>query len=52
MNFENMPEIHSRYGYYAVWGFMIFVAVGMLGLFWKRGWIGSEKKKIRSKQEV
>jgi len=40
MNFENMPELHSRYGYYAIWIIMIAVAVGMLGFFWKRGWIG------------
>ena len=40
MNFENMPELHSRYGYYAVWGLMILVAVAMLGFFWRRGWIG------------
>ncbi|HZJ45655.1 MAG TPA: magnesium/cobalt transporter CorA [Pyrinomonadaceae bacterium] len=40
MNFENMPELHSRYGYYAAWGLMILVAVVMLGFFWRRGWIG------------
>src|SRR5712671_4072988 len=40
MNFENMPELHSRYGYYTVWVIMIVVALGMLGLFWRRGWIG------------
>jgi magnesium transporter len=40
MNFENMPELHSRYGYYTVWVIMIVVAVGMLYFFWKRGWIG------------
>ena len=40
MNFDNMPELHSRYGYYAAWIIMIVVAVGMLMLFWKRGWIG------------
>lgn len=47
MNFDNMPELHSRYGYYTVWVIMIVVAVGMLGLFWRRGWIGSStiKKK-------
>jgi magnesium transporter len=43
MNFENMPELHSRYGYYAVWGIMVVVAVGMLSFFWKRGWIGGGK---------
>ena len=43
MNFDNMPELHSRFGYYTVWGIMIVVASGMLFLFWKRGWIGSSK---------
>jgi len=43
MNFENMPELHSRYGYYATWAIMIVVATGMLLLFWKRGWIGRSK---------
>jgi magnesium transporter len=40
MNFENMPELHSRYGYYAVWAIMALVAVGMLLFFKRRGWIG------------
>ena len=41
MNFDNMPELHSRYGYFAVWAIMIVVAVAMLLFFWRRGWIGS-----------
>jgi magnesium transporter len=40
MNFENMPELHSRYGYYATWGIMLIVAFGMLLYFKRRGWIG------------
>jgi magnesium transporter len=40
MNFEYMPELHSRYGYYAVWALMILVALIMLFFFWRRGWIG------------
>ncbi len=51
MNFENMPELHSRYGYYTVWGIMIFVAVGMLLLFWKRGWIGAGEPSRRREDE-
>jgi magnesium transporter len=51
MNFENMPELHSRYGYYTVWVIMIVVAVGMLLLFWKRGWIGSAVPKKTTKDE-
>ena len=47
MNFENMPELHSRYGYYGVWGIMILVAFAMLFYFWRRGWIGgSERKRV------
>ena len=44
MNFENMPELHSRYGYYAVWVIMLVVAVAMLLFFRARGWIGSKKE--------
>lgn len=40
MNFDNMPELHSRYGYFSVWIFMIVVAGGMLYYFWRKGWIG------------
>ncbi len=46
MNFEYMPELSKTYGYFVVWGIMIVVAVTMLGLFWRAGWLGgSEKKK-------
>ncbi|HLM25023.1 MAG TPA: magnesium/cobalt transporter CorA [Pyrinomonadaceae bacterium] len=44
MNFENMPEVHSRYGYYGVWAFMIAVAVAMLLFFKRRGWIGGSSR--------
>ena len=40
MNFENMPELRSRYGYFTVLGIMVFVAIGMLLFFRRRGWIG------------
>ena len=40
MNFEYMPELHSRYGYYGVWALMIVVAIAMLLFFRRRGWIG------------
>ncbi len=39
MNFDNMPELRTVNGYFAVLGFMGIVAVGMLYFFWKRGWI-------------
>jgi magnesium transporter len=45
MNFENMPELHSKYGYYAVWVLMAAVAVVMLLFFKRRGWIGGSDKR-------
>jgi magnesium transporter len=44
MNFDNMPELHSKYGYYATWVIMIVVAVGMLLFFRRRAWIGRPKE--------
>lgn len=39
MNFENIPELHYRYGYFAVWLVMGCVAVGMLLWFKKKRWL-------------
>lgn len=39
MNFEHMPELQTRYGYYVVWGVMVATFVGMLIYFRRRGWI-------------
>ncbi|MNP44855.1 Magnesium transport protein CorA [compost metagenome] len=39
MNFDNMPEIHWKYGYYVVLGVMIALGAGMYYLFRKRDWI-------------
>ncbi len=41
MNFENMPELQSRNGYYIVWATMITLGVGMVLFFRRRGWIGT-----------
>jgi magnesium transporter len=41
MNFDNMPELHSRYGYFATIAIMILVALVMLFFFWSRGWLGA-----------
>ena len=51
MNFEHMPELATRYGYFVVWIIMIVVALGMLGLFWKRGWIGGTQKPRTEKRK-
>ena len=47
MNFDNLPELHYQYSYFVVLGVMIVVAVGMLGFFWRKGWIGGKRREQR-----
>lgn len=39
MNFEFMPELHGHWNYFIVLGAMASVAIGLLILFRRRGWI-------------
>jgi magnesium transporter len=39
MNFENMPELHSRYGYFIVLAVMAAITFGMLAFFRKKKWL-------------
>ncbi|GIO70364.1 magnesium/cobalt transporter CorA [Paenibacillus sp. JTLBN-2024] len=39
MNFDNMPETHTAYGYFVVIGIMAVLAVSMLLIFRKKDWI-------------
>lgn len=39
MNFENMPELHAQYGYFAALAVMGLTAVGFFILFRRKGWI-------------
>ncbi len=39
MNFDHIPELHWRYGYYAVWGLSITVVTVMLTIFRKNNWL-------------
>ena len=39
MNFEHMPELHVSWAYPAVWIMMLATAGGMVGYFWRKGWI-------------
>lgn len=39
MNFDNMPELHWHYGYYAIIGLMLLIAVVLGLLFWRRRWL-------------
>ncbi len=43
MNFENMPELKTRYGYFFTIGLMVVVAIGLLIYFWRKGWIFEKK---------
>lgn len=39
MNFENMPELRMKNGYYISWGVMILVTIGLLIYFQRKGWL-------------
>lgn len=48
MNFENMPELTWRWGYFAVLLLMLIIAIAMILYFWQRGWFQLFlKKKIK-----
>ncbi len=38
MNFDNMPELHWRYGYPMAWGLMLLCLVAMLWYFKRKKW--------------
>jgi magnesium transporter len=38
----NMPELSWRYGYPFALGLMLFTALGFMGYFWWKGWLGSQ----------
>jgi magnesium transporter len=39
MNFDNMPELHYRHGYFIVLGLMALLATGMITLFRRIRWL-------------
>lgn len=39
MNFDNMPGLHSRYGYYIALGLMVLTTAGLLGYFRYERWL-------------
>ena len=39
MNFDNMPELHYRYGYFILLGIMVFIFLMMLIYFRKKKWL-------------
>lgn len=38
MNFQYMPELTWRWGYFVCWGVMIAIAASLCFFFWRRGW--------------
>ncbi|HEX6278385.1 MAG TPA: magnesium/cobalt transporter CorA [Pyrinomonadaceae bacterium] len=46
MNFENMPELKSTYGYFLTLGIMAVVAIVLLFYFWRRGWIFQKEELV------
>jgi len=39
MNFKYMPELEWRWGYFALWGVMIAIAIVMLMYFRRKKWL-------------
>lgn len=39
MNFEYMPELKYKYGYFVLWGFFLLIGFGLLIYFKKKGWL-------------
>lgn len=39
MNFDNMPELHWKYGYFAVWGFLFIIFIIMMMYFKRKKWL-------------
>jgi magnesium transporter len=39
MNFDHMPELHWKYGYFIVLGLMFLISVGLYKAFRKAGWL-------------
>ena len=52
MNFENMPELKTEYGYFLTLGLMALVTIILLFYFWRRGWIFQREPAIEIKQET
>lgn len=54
MNFENMPELKSRNGYFLTLAAMAVLTVLLLFYFWRRGWIlqRGEISEVKDKQDT
>ncbi|MCO6477182.1 MAG: magnesium/cobalt transporter CorA [Phaeodactylibacter sp.] len=39
MNFDHMPELHWKYGYFVLWGVMVLIAVSLVFVFKRKNWL-------------
>lgn len=51
LNFEYMPELTVRWGYFAIWGVMLTTTPGMLLYFRRKGWIGGARTPVPSDED-
>jgi magnesium transporter len=49
MNFEHMPELHTRSGYFVCLGAMFTMAIVLLTLFWRKGWFANYSTVVKPK---
>jgi magnesium transporter len=47
MNFEEMPELKSHYGYFLTLGVMALISAILLLYFWRRGWIFQPEEDLK-----
>jgi magnesium transporter len=52
MNFDNIPELHLRWAYFAVLGLMAAVAGSLLLLFRRLGWLGGAAPAGKPKEKA
>ena len=51
MNFDNMPELHTRYGYFGALALMAIVALVLAIYFWRKGWFDSSEQTLEVDDE-
>ena len=51
MNFDNMPELRTRWGYFVVWGVMLAIAGALLWGVKQRGWLERTGRPTRDEEE-
>lgn len=44
MNFQYIPELQYRYGYFVMWGAILTITAGMIMFFARKGWIGGGRR--------